>query len=203
MIMPTRSISGGVPRRDPRRHRAGARFDHGSICLCAGGLPRALLFVSEALSCRQGHRRRMPDLDCVIVSGKTHMGTNCCRRTRGRKLLIETVATHEDEPASGSIRRARPACERAYGICTPISPATADTYARQVLGIREDDVCLSAAKLFSPTASQRDDLSMSVGATTHPQFRAPDAGCHVRADEQISSDHLLRRADLVCRDAQR
>jgi 4-hydroxybenzoate-CoA ligase len=45
--------------------------------------------------------------------------------------------------------------------------ATADTYARQVLGIREDDVCLSAAKLFFAYGlGNAMTFPMSVGATT-------------------------------------
>jgi 4-hydroxybenzoate-CoA ligase len=45
--------------------------------------------------------------------------------------------------------------------------ATADTYARQVLGIRKDDVCLSAAKLFFAYGlGNAMTFPMSVGATT-------------------------------------
>ena len=45
--------------------------------------------------------------------------------------------------------------------------ATAETYARQVLGIREDDVCLSAAKLFFAYGlGNALTFPMSVGATT-------------------------------------
>src|SRR5258708_30576180 len=45
--------------------------------------------------------------------------------------------------------------------------ATAETYAKQVLGIREDDVCLSAAKLFFAYGlGNALTFPMSVGATT-------------------------------------
>jgi 4-hydroxybenzoate-CoA ligase len=45
--------------------------------------------------------------------------------------------------------------------------ATAETYARQVLGIRENDVCLSAAKLFFAYGlGNALTFPMSVGATT-------------------------------------
>ena len=45
--------------------------------------------------------------------------------------------------------------------------ATAETYARQVLGIREDDVGLSAAKLFFAYGlGNALTFPMSVGATT-------------------------------------
>ena len=43
-----------------------------------------------------------------------------------------------------------------------------------------------------------------VGRRHHgSQPRAPDAGDHVRADEQLQSQHLLRRADAVFGDAER
>jgi len=45
--------------------------------------------------------------------------------------------------------------------------ATADTYAKQVLGIRENDICLSAAKLFFAYGlGNALTFPMSVGATT-------------------------------------
>ena len=50
-----------VPRRDPRRHRAGAAqyaSDLGSICLRAGGLPRArAVHLRSAAAGREGHGR--------------------------------------------------------------------------------------------------------------------------------------------------
>jgi len=62
--------------------------------------------------------------------------------------------------------------------------ATAETYARQVLGIREDDVGLSAAKLFFAYGlGNALTFPMSVGANHCPQLRASDARCDVRADE--------------------
>ena len=44
IMLDTVDFPSRVSRRDPRRHRAGAAqyaADLGSICLCAGGLPRA------------------------------------------------------------------------------------------------------------------------------------------------------------------
>ena len=64
--------------------------------------------------------------------------------------------------------------------------ATADTYAKQVLGIREDDVCLSAAKLFFAYGlGNALTFPMSVGASTVLQRRPADAGADVRTAEQI------------------
>ena len=57
--------------------------------------------------------------------------------------------------------------------------------------------------VFRLWTRQRADLS-DVGRRHHgAQFRTPDAGGDVRADEQISSEHFLRRADAVRGDAQR
>ena len=49
---------------------------------------------------------------------------------------------------SGSTRRARPGRRRARSTCTRTSSHTAALYGAGVLGIREDDVVFSAAKLF-------------------------------------------------------
>jgi Cu(I)/Ag(I) efflux system membrane protein CusA/SilA len=49
---------------------------------------------------------------------------------------------------------------------------------------------------------QRADVP-DVGRRHHrAQCRAADAGAHVRSVEQIQPDHLLRRSDIVCLDAQ-
>ena len=111
----------------------------------------------------------MPDLEHVVVSGND---------AHGHKKLSDELARESDtfatarDPCRGAgvlalFVRARPACPRACGICIPVSQATADTYARQVLGIREDDVCLSAAKLFFAYGlGNALTFPMSVGATT-------------------------------------
>jgi 4-hydroxybenzoate-CoA ligase len=109
-----------------------------------------VLFVSEALfPVVKDIVGRMPDLACVIVSG-----TNA----HGHKLLseelasendsFETVETHADEPAFWLYSSGSTGMPKGVRHLHASMQATADTYARQVLGIREDDVCLSAAKLF-------------------------------------------------------
>jgi 4-hydroxybenzoate-CoA ligase len=128
-----------------------------------------VLFVSEALyPAVKDIVGRMPDLDCVIVSG-----TNA----HGHKLLSEelahesdvfaTVATHADEPAFWLYSSGSTGMPKGVRHLHANLAATADTYARQVLGIREDDVCLSAAKLFFAYGlGNALTFPMSVGATT-------------------------------------
>src|SRR5689334_24949740 len=56
--------------------------------------------------------------------------------------------------------------------------ATAETYAQQVLGIRENDICLSAAKLFFAYGlGNALTFPMSVGASTvlYPDRPTPAA----------------------------
>jgi 4-hydroxybenzoate-CoA ligase len=128
-----------------------------------------VLFVSEALyPTVKDIVGRMPDLESVIVSG-----TNA----HGHKLLFDelaregddftTVATHADEPAFWLYSSGSTGMPKGVRHLHANLAATADTYAKQVLGIREDDVCLSAAKLFFAYGlGNALTFPMSVGATT-------------------------------------
>ncbi|MGH6779593.1 MAG: benzoate-CoA ligase family protein [Bradyrhizobium sp.] len=128
-----------------------------------------VLFVSEALyPVVKDIVGRMGDLECVIVSGKNAFG---------HKLLSEgiahesdqfaTVATHADEPAFWLYSSGSTGMPKGVRHLHANLEATANTYARQVLGIREDDVCLSAAKLFFAYGlGNAMTFPMSVGATT-------------------------------------
>ena len=107
-----------------------------------------------------------------------------CRRDlhRRERDLCKTVATHPDEPAfwlysSGFYGEAE-GCE-AFA-CQPGGDGF-ETYARQVLGIREDDVGLSAAKLFFAYGlGNALTFPMSVGATTVLNSERPTPGGDVR-----------------------
>ena len=84
-----------------------------------------VLFVSEALyPAVKDIVGRMPDLECVIVSGKNALWPQTAvRRTRAAKAIhLRPSRPMRTSRRSGSIRRARPACRRACGTCTPISP---------------------------------------------------------------------------------
>src|SRR4030088_737991 len=128
-----------------------------------------VLFISEALlPVVKGMLGRMPDLDHVIVAGQHAHGYNkLSDAIAGGGDAFAPAATHADEPAfwlysSGSTGMPK-------GVRHPHSnlAATAETYARQVLGIREDDVGLSAAKLFFAYGlGNALTFPMSVGATT-------------------------------------
>ena len=82
--------------------------------------------------------------------------------------------------------------------------ATAETYAKQVLGIREDDVGLSAAKLFFAYGlGNALTFPMSVGATTVLNSERPTPALMFALMNTYNPTHLLRRADIVRGDAER
>src|SRR4030088_3504349 len=128
-----------------------------------------VLFISESLlPVVKDMLGRMPDLDHVIVAGNdAHGYKKLSDEIASESDSFAPAATHADEPAfwlysSGSTGMPK-------GVRHPHSnlAATAETYARQVLGIREDDVGLSAAKLFFAYGlGNALTFPMSVGATT-------------------------------------
>ena len=117
--------------------------------------------------------------------------------------VFATVATHPDEPAFWLYSSGSTGMPKGVRHLHSNLAATAETYARQVLGIREDDVCLSAAKLFFAYGlGNAMTFPMSVGATTVLNSERPTPALDVRADEQVQPVDLLRRADAVLGDAQ-
>ena len=128
-----------------------------------------VLFVSEALlPVVRDIVGRMSDLEHVVVSGNNAHGHKLLsEELKGESDSFTTVPTHPDEPAfwlysSGSTGMPKGVRHRHANLA-----ATAETYARQVLGIHEDDVCLSAAKLFFAYGlGNALTFPMSVGATT-------------------------------------
>ncbi|HLZ02107.1 MAG TPA: benzoate-CoA ligase family protein [Bradyrhizobium sp.] len=128
-----------------------------------------VLFVSEALyPAVKDIVGRMPDLECVIVSGKNAYGHKLLSEELARENdSFATVATHAEEPAFWLYSSGSTGMPKGVRHLHANLAATADTYARQVLGIREDDVCLSAAKLFFAYGlGNALTFPMSVGATT-------------------------------------
>ncbi len=139
-----------------------------------------VLFISEALlPVVKDMLGRMTGLDHVVVSGND---------AHGHKKLSDELATESDSSATAATQADEPAfwlySSGSTGMPKGVRhlhsslAATADTYARQVLGIREDDVVLSAAKLFFAYGlGNALTFPMSVGASTvlNPERPTPAA----------------------------
>jgi 4-hydroxybenzoate-CoA ligase len=129
-----------------------------------------VLFVSGALlPVVEPILASLPDLRHVVVADAAgaHGHLDLAAELAREAPEGPTAATHPDEPAfwlysSGSTGRPKGARHVQSSLM-----ATAETYGRQVLGIREDDVCLSAAKLFFAYGlGNALTFPLSVGATT-------------------------------------
>jgi len=128
-----------------------------------------VLFVSEALyPTVKDIVGRMPDLECVVVSGKNAFGHKLLSEELAKESdSFATVETHAEEPAFWLYSSGSTGMPKGVRHVHSNLQATAETYARQVLGIREDDVCLSAAKLFFAYGlGNALTFPMSVGAST-------------------------------------
>src|SRR5579862_7986365 len=128
-----------------------------------------VLFVSEALySVVKDIVGRMSDLECVVVSGQNAFGHKLLsEELKGESDAYTTAATHPDEPAFWLYSSGSTGMPKGVRHLHSNLAATAETYAKQVLGIREDDVCLSAAKLFFAYGlGNALTFPMAVGAST-------------------------------------
>src|ERR1700694_5964616 len=128
-----------------------------------------VLFVSEALlPVVRDMVGRMADLEHVVVAGKdAHGHKKLSDELANESDSFATAATHPDEPAFWLYSSGSTGMPKGVRHLHSNLAATADTYARQVLGIREDDVGLSAAKLFFAYGlGNALTFPMSVGATT-------------------------------------
>src|SRR3979490_1744162 len=138
-----------------------------------------VLFISEALlPVVKDMLGRMPDLDHVIVAGNdAHGYKKLPDEIASERDSFPTVATHADEPAFWLYSSGSTGMPKGVRPLHANLAATADTYARQVLGIREDDVGLSAAKLFFAYGlGNALTFPMSVGATTVLNSERPPPG---------------------------
>src|SRR3954454_22265964 len=128
-----------------------------------------VLFISEALlPVVKDMVGRLPDLEHVVVSGKDAHGHKKLSDELARESdTFATAATHPDEPAFWLYSSGSTGMPKGVRHLHSNLAATAETYAKQVLGIREDDVGLSAAKLFFAYGlGNALTFPMSVGAST-------------------------------------
>jgi 4-hydroxybenzoate-CoA ligase len=128
-----------------------------------------VLFVSEALlPVVKDIVGRMPDLEHVVVAGNDAHGHKKLSDELARESdSFATAPTHPDEPALWLYSSGSTGMPKGVRHLHASIAATADTFAKQVLGIREDDVGLSAAKLFFAYGlGNALTFPMSVGATT-------------------------------------
>jgi 4-hydroxybenzoate-CoA ligase len=127
-----------------------------------------VLFISEALlPVVKDMLGRMPDLEHVVVAGKdSHGYMKLSDALAAEGDSFATAATHADEPAFWLYSSGSTGMPKGVRHLHSNLAATAETYAKQVLGIREDDVVLSAAKLFFAYGlGNALTFPMSVGAT--------------------------------------
>jgi 4-hydroxybenzoate-CoA ligase len=139
-----------------------------------------VLFISEALlPVVKDLVGRMPDLEHVVVAGHdAHGHKKLSDESAKESDSFPTAATHADEPAFWLYSSGSTGMPKGVRHLHSSLAATAETYARQVLGIREDDVCLSAAKLFFAYGlGNALTFPMSVGASTvlHTERPTPAA----------------------------
>jgi 4-hydroxybenzoate-CoA ligase len=128
-----------------------------------------VLFISEPLlPVVKDMLGRMPDLEHVIVAGQNGHGYQRLSDAIARESdSFATAATHADEPAFWLYSSGSTGMPKGVRHLHASLAATAETYAQQVLGIREDDVGLSAAKLFFAYGlGNALTFPMSVGAST-------------------------------------
>jgi 4-hydroxybenzoate-CoA ligase len=128
-----------------------------------------VLFVSEALyPVVKDIVGRMSDLECVVVSGKNAFGHKLLSEELAKESdSFATVETHAEEPAFWLYSSGSTGMPKGVRHLHSNLQATADTYGKQVLGIIESDVCLSAAKLFFAYGLGNSlTFPMAVGAST-------------------------------------
>ena len=123
-----------------------------------------IAFVSEPLLAAIGPARsESKDLEVMIVGGPKDELAGALAREPDR---FETVPTHPDEPAFWLYSSGSTGMPKGTKHVHTSLMATARLFAQQTLGMREDDVVYSAAKLFFAYGLGNSlSFPMSVGAT--------------------------------------
>lgn len=128
---------------------------------------QALIISAPLLPVLEPFLKELPHLRRVIVSGESDDHPILASLMKEAGTSFETADTHPDETAfwlysSGSTGAPKGVCH------AHTSPAyVAETYGKHVLGIRHEDICFSAAKIFFAYGLGASmAIPMSVGATT-------------------------------------
>ena len=115
-----------------------------------------VLFVSEALlPVVKDMVGRMPDLEHVVVvrQGRASATRSSPTNSQARAIRLRPRRPMPTSRHSGSIRRARPACPRACGICIPICGDRGDLCASRCSASARTMSAFRRQSCSSPTAS--------------------------------------------------
>jgi 4-hydroxybenzoate-CoA ligase len=138
-----------------------------------------VLLISEALlPVVKDMIGRLPDLEHVVVAGKeAHGHLSLADQLARESDHFATVPTHAEEPAFWLYSSGSTGMPKGVRHVHASLQATADTFATQVLGIQENDVCLSAAKLyFAYGLGNALTFPMAVGASAVLNAERPTPG---------------------------
>ena len=142
-----------------------------------------VLIVSQALwPILQTTLAQLPDLQHVlVVGGDAPPGTLQFHAELSRESAeFQTARTKADEPAFWLYSSGSTGAPKGTRHVHSSAMQTAELYAKPVLGIREDDVVFSAAKLFFAYGLGNSlSFPMAVGGYHNPQSRAPNTGNRV------------------------
>ena len=135
--------------------------------MLADSRAKALFVSASLLAALEPVLAKLPDLK-VIVAGDGASGNRVDfgKERAKQSEKFSALSTHPDEPAFWLYSSGSTGTPKGVKHIHTSPMATAKLYAQGVLGIREDDVCLSAAKLFFAYGLGNGlTFPMSVGAT--------------------------------------
>ena len=148
--------------------------------MLADSRARAVLVSAPLLPAVEPALKDLPALDQVIIVGGDAKAPRIdfAAALGAQSAEFETAATHSDEPAFWLYSSGSTGSPKGTKHVHASPMLTAKLFAQRVLGMREDDVVHSAAKLFFAYGLGNGlSFPMSVGATTilNPQRPTPDS----------------------------
>jgi len=156
--------------------------------ILADSRARAVIVSAPLLSVLEQALAKLATPPVVLVAGGAAGGhTALDDALAGEHDGFDTVDTHPDETAFWLYSSGSTGMPKGTRHVHTSLIATADTYGRTVLGIREDDVCYSAAKLFFAYGLGNGlTFPMAVGATTFlwPERPTPAAVFSILRERQ-------------------